>query len=405
MNILVIAGFSAYPSYLGEKRQATTYAFHEVLKHYHAMNDVNIEVFRLRLRQFKLLNIFRRIRLYNTKNQCYYKNFIDGVHVHNFPVFKLPKIPVSKKVRNKVKDEIYKALLNVAYLPDIIICISTEITKDIAEYLKELYDCPIILCLRNCDVLNRKLYDISFNSVDYFSFRSERIKDIFTKYYNRNFMYSVDSFGIDEKFIDSVEENNIPNQRSKLHILSAGSLIPLKNFDILIRAIAGSLDYVATLDIYGEGPERKRLQRLIDANHLSNVVTLHSECPKAQVLDEMKAKPVFALLSAPETLGLVYLEALAKGCIVIGTKGEGIDGIIVDHENGFLCEANNVDMLKSIIRKIYYFSAEEKRIIMENAISTAQQHTNQFYLKKYIKNCESVIESYKAKKAAKITGN
>jgi len=34
------------------------------------------------------------------------------------------------------------------------------------------------------------------------------------------------------------------------------------------------------------------------------------------------------MVSAPETFGLVYLEAMAKGCIVIGTKNWGIDGIV-----------------------------------------------------------------------------
>ena len=40
------------------------------------------------------------------------------------------------------------------------------------------------------------------------------------------------------------------------------------------------------------------------------------------------------MISSPETFGLAYLEAMARGNIVIGTKGWGIDGIVIDGENG-----------------------------------------------------------------------
>ena len=49
----------------------------------------------------------------------------------------------------------------------------------------------------------------------------------------------------------------------------------------------------------------------------------------------MEESDVFAMVSSPETFGLVYIEAMAKGCVTIGSKGEGIDGVIVNNENGF----------------------------------------------------------------------
>ena len=36
----------------------------------------------------------------------------------------------------------------------------------------------------------------------------------------------------------------------------------------------------------------------------------------------------FVMVSSREAFGLVYVEAMAKGCIVIATKGQGMDGII-----------------------------------------------------------------------------
>ena len=43
-----------------------------------------------------------------------------------------------------------------------------------------------------------------------------------------------------------------------------------------------------------------------------------------------------------EAYGLVYLEAMARGCITIASRDEGFDGVIKDGINGFC--------LRSVIR-------------------------------------------------------
>ena len=55
------------------------------------------------------------------------------------------------------------------------------------------------------------------------------------------------------------------------------------------------------------------------------------------------------MISKEETFGLVYLEAMSMGCITIASKNEGMEGIIIDGENGFLCTAGDDDELASII--------------------------------------------------------
>ena len=42
------------------------------------------------------------------------------------------------------------------------------------------------------------------------------------------------------------------------------------------------------------------------------------------------------MISKNEAFGLVYLEAMLAGCIVASRNG--IDGIIIDGYNGFLCD-------------------------------------------------------------------
>ncbi len=384
-----------YPSYPGETRRYASYAFHEMLKHFNQLEDIRVRVINLRLRQLKIFNVFNKVRLYNTRNKRYYISFIDGVEVHNIPIFKLPKLPIGeKKARSKSKI-IINELAKDGYIPDIIISITTNTSKVIAEYLKEYYSCPIILSVHNCDIEKKRANKTNFERIDFFSFRSNRIKRGFLGELEATTTnYSIDTFGIDESSIIPIKEKELRNQHEKLSIISVGSLIPLKNFDDLIRAIAGCTSYIESLDIYGEGNERRKLMKIIEDNNLRKIVMLHGEKPKNVVFDSLRRKDVFALVSSPETLGLSYLEALSKGCIVIGSKGEGIDGVIEDEKNGFLCEPKNIDMLKAIIKKIYSLTLGEKVSIIENGLETAMKNTNQHYIKKYVENCKIVISNY-----------
>ena len=95
---------------------------------------------------------------------------------------------------------------------------------------------------------------------------------------------------------------------------------------------------------------------------------------------------VFIMISKNETFGLVYLEAMAVGCIVVASKNEGFDGIIVDNVNGFLCDAGNVDELASVIKKIKTLSVDRLKEISSNAVATAQKLTEENVARAYLNN-------------------
>lgn len=61
---------------------------------------------------------------------------------------------------------------------------------------------------------------------------------------------------------------------------------------------------------------------------------------------------VFALPSENETLGQVYIEAMASGVPVIGTNVGGVPEIIHDGENGFLSALNDASMLAGQITQL-----------------------------------------------------
>ena len=103
-----------------------------------------------------------------------------------------------------------------------------------------------------------------------------------------------------------------------------------------------------------------------------------------RIAEEYDKADCMVMISKGEAYGLVYLEAMARGCITIASKREGFDGVIIDGENGFLCEAGNSDELASIIKRINCISPERRQRISENAIATAKKLTDEKTAKLYI---------------------
>jgi glycosyltransferase involved in cell wall biosynthesis len=102
-------------------------------------------------------------------------------------------------------------------------------------------------------------------------------------------------------------------------ILAAGSLIPLKQYHLLVN-IVSILRYSfpgINATICGDGPELERLKTMVKDLDLENNVTLSGELPHADVLKLMQRTKVFVHTSAYEGFGVVCLEALYAGAQVV----------------------------------------------------------------------------------------
>lgn len=77
---------------------------------------------------------------------------------------------------------------------------------------------------------------------------------------------------------------------------------------------------------------------------------------------------------------------MAKGCITIASKNEGMDGIITNGENGFLCEAGNIENLSKQILEISNLKEAEKEKISLKATETAKKLTDKNVAEEYMQN-------------------
>jgi glycosyltransferase involved in cell wall biosynthesis len=104
-----------------------------------------------------------------------------------------------------------------------------------------------------------------------------------------------------------------------IDILGAGSLIPLKQYDVFIQIIKELSYRIPAIKsvICGKGPEENNLHSAIDRLSLQNNVILAGEKPHGEVLRCMCRARVFLHTSTYEGFSTVCLEALYAGAHVI----------------------------------------------------------------------------------------
>ena len=129
----------------------------------------------------------------------------------------------------------------------------------------------------------------------------------------------------------------------------------------------------------------KKLQNLAEKLKINNKVKFFGKLPHQIVLENLRQSHVFVMISRNETFGLAYLEAMASGNIAICAKNEGIDGILKNGENGFLCDINS-DSLKDLLIEVYNLKDDEISKILENTRNTALEYTEETTSQNYLKN-------------------
>lgn len=118
--------------------------------------------------------------------------------------------------------------------------------------------------------------------------------------------------------IDAVDLMDASDQRD-IDILNVGSLIALKQFEILIEIVDRLRNKFPAIRavLAGEGPEREKLEKLVREKNLENHLQLTGELSYGEVLQLMKRSKILLHPSSYEGFSGVCQEALAAGAEVI----------------------------------------------------------------------------------------
>jgi glycosyltransferase involved in cell wall biosynthesis len=137
------------------------------------------------------------------------------------------------------------------------------------------------------------------------------------------------------------------NAKGPYRLLSVGLLAPYKGQDILIRSLTRLLEQGLDVEldlvggVFGGQTEFKQhLQDLASKSGLQDKIRFLGF--QDQIGPFLEASDFFILPSTrPEGLGIVILEAMAKGVPVVATNHGGVLEIIRDGENGILVPPND----------------------------------------------------------------
>lgn len=147
------------------------------------------------------------------------------------------------------------------------------------------------------------------------------------------------------------------------HVVAVGRLVPQKGFDMLLDAFARVADRVPdwSLLIWGEGPERKRLEAQRDA------LGLHDRVAMPGVTREHGAwlhdADIFVLSSRFEGWGIVVGEAMAAGVPTISFDCRfGPGEMITDGASGLLVPDGDVPALGEAIAALCADPALRRRL-------------------------------------------
>lgn len=231
--------------------------------------------------------------------------------------------------------------------PDVIVSFLTNVNVNVLIALKGVQT-PIIVCERTHPVVSQ--------SAD------ARLKKLRSKLYPRATRVVVQTEDAAEAFAKTepllgdiavianpiaptLMEHPLASQVEKsgpCQLVAMGRLVPAKQFDQLVQAFAMVAESFPdwTLHIYGEGPERAKLEQRIEVAGLKDRVFLPGKTSAPwQVLSEAQ---LFVLTSAYEGFPNVLLEAMTLGlpCITVNCpsgpaelSNQGHDAVLIPLDN------------------------------------------------------------------------
>ncbi len=138
-------------------------------------------------------------------------------------------------------------------------------------------------------------------------------------------------------------------------LLGIGRLIPIKGFDVLLRAAADIPG--GRVVLLGDGPERRRLEAT--AATLGVPLEVAGFVPPETVAVYLAAADVLVLPSRPVRGGreegspVVLAEAMAAGCPVVASRTGGVPDSVGDGRTGLLVPPDDTEALAAALRSVF----------------------------------------------------
>lgn len=201
---------------------------------------------------------------------------------------------------------------------------------------------------------------------------------------SRKYIINNNSILIPDNFV-SLKLIDIPKE--KVMLCSFGILREIKGHDLTIKAVKNLVEkgYDVYLNIYGEGPLRGKIEKLIKEYKLDDRVFLKGETKTP--INEMKSHHILVHSAKFESFGYVPLEALSVGLTVVSSLSGGLKEVMSNGESGFCFQdvenenelsASIEDAISNKNLRLSKFEKAKKNILknfsQENFINNIKKH-------------------------------
>lgn len=132
-------------------------------------------------------------------------------------------------------------------------------------------------------------------------------------------------------------------------LIAVGRLAPEKDHELLLRAVAllRKRGVSVRLDIFGEGPEKANLRRLIAEEQLDQV---ELRGYSNEIASELGLHDMLVSSSRREGMPITIIEAMCMGMKIVSTRVGGIPGLLRDYPLATLVRAGSVPDLADAIQ-------------------------------------------------------
>jgi len=156
-------------------------------------------------------------------------------------------------------------------------------------------------------------------------------------------------------------------------LLTVGSLVPRKGYDVLIEALATLIDLPWHLTIVGDARDRataEQVRVLIEHHKLGPRTSLLGAVSTSRLAELYALSELFVLPSRYEGFGMAYAEAIAHGLPVIGTTAGAIPETVPETA-GVLVPPGDAAALAAALRHLIE-SPRERAQLAEGACTAAK---------------------------------
>jgi glycosyltransferase involved in cell wall biosynthesis len=195
--------------------------------------------------------------------------------------------------------------------------------------------------------------------------KDKLVKYPFTSIYEKDILKKAPS--VEEKM---VLRHELKMQEEKI-IISVGRFIPLKGFDVLLRAFSG-LDNNAGLYIVGGEKPTDEYVQIINELKIKNVHFIPFKLTE-ELNKYYEASDIFVLPTRSDVWGLVINEAMAKGLPII-TTDHCIAGTEMIDGNGYVIPVNDEKILHKKMKELL-LDDDKRNEMSEKSLSRIHEYT------------------------------